>query len=137
MICVGRTDTRRNSARLTPKTCTSCWRKFESSVAVPLMTSAAPETSPYFKIAALSSPGYCTPSMYFFEADPPWNRSATRSAPSEPRIVLMKNRSKPVVLAWVRTKNPTPKVMPASVISMACFFASRNRTAMRKVVLTG
>src|SRR5258708_22917743 len=51
-------------------------------------------------------------------------------APSVPRIVLIKNSSKPLVVACVRMKRPTPSTVHERLISMARFFAVRKRTAM-------
>ena len=56
-----------------------------------------------------------------------------RSAPSVPRIVLMKNPWNPLVVAWVMTNMPTPSTMQSRLISMERFFAVRNRSAMRKL----
>src|SRR3984957_20334065 len=53
-------------------------------------------------------------------------------APLVPRIVLMKNSWNPLVAACVTMKSPTPSTMQDRLISMARFFAVRNRSAMRK-----
>src|SRR5258708_4962953 len=42
----------------------------------------------------------------------------------------MKNSSKPLVVACVRMKRPTPSTVHERLISMARFFAVRKRTAM-------
>src|SRR5436190_1944851 len=57
-------------------------------------------------------------------------------APLVPRIVRMKNCSKPLVWACVTTKKPTPKMMPARLISIERLRAVRNRRAMRRFVDT-
>jgi len=49
----------------------------------------------------------------------------------------MKNRSNPVVVAWVTTKSPTPSVIQARLITIALRRAVRKRRAMRRVVDTG
>jgi hypothetical protein len=65
-----------------------------------------------------------------------WILSSMRMAPLVPRMVRMKNCSKPLVCAWVTMKKPTPKMMPARLISMERLRAVRKRRAMRRLVDT-
>ena len=62
-------------------------------------------------------------------------RSRTRIAPFVPKMVRMKKLSKPLVCAWVRMKNATPKVIPARDMSIDLRLERRNRSAMVKFVL--
>src|ERR1039457_735189 len=61
-----------------------------------------------------------------------WSLSWMRIAPLVPRIVLMKKPWKPLVGAWVTMKSPMPSTMHDRLITMARFFAVRNRSAIRK-----
>ena len=54
-------------------------------------------------------------------------------APLVPRMVLMKNCSKPLVVAWVTTNKPTPSTMQDRLMSIARFLAVRKRDAMRRL----
>ncbi len=119
----------------------------------PCSTSDTPATFSNRRRALTSSLGSSMPSMYFLPSPrmemwkldplprPPasmermvsWIRSSMRMAPLVPRMVLMKNCSKPLVVAWVTTNRPTPSTMQDRLMSIARFLAVRKREAMRRL----
>ena len=61
-----------------------------------------------------------------------WILSSIRMAPWMPSSVLVKNSSKPLVVACVTMKRPTPRIVHDKLMNMARFFAVRKRKAMRR-----
>src|ERR1035437_467763 len=144
-----RSETFRCSSRLMPKTCALSFLNELRTRTLPRRTADVPETFENSFSALMTALGSSTPSMYFTpsrwetrKSDPPpalmlrsvsciW--SWMRRAPSVPRMVLMKKSSKPLVVAWVTMNRPTPSTVQDRLISMARFFAVRNRKAMRRL----